>query len=184
MASSGPVFCGTGANFNDGGTTGWTNPTNLEGDTTGTAATCNIASNGGTSQLLRATNFDPTTPGFQIPAGATIDGVVAEIEMSAANNNRHYQNQIKLIVGGTETGDNKSTGATITTTKQFLSWGASNDTWGVALTPTDVNASDFGVSLKISRSSTSTTTTSAFRVRMTVYYTAAISTLAVYYIGA
>lgn len=185
MALSGPVFCGTGANSNDGGTTAWTNPTNVEGDTTGTAATCNISSNGGTSQLLRATNFDPITPGFAIPATATIDGVVAEIELAAANNNRHYQHTIRLLVGGTETGDNKSTAATISNSKQFVSWGGATDVWGATLTPADVNASDFGVSLKISRSSTSATTTSASRVRMTVYYTdvAPDTGIAVYYVG-
>jgi hypothetical protein len=165
MASS-TLFCGTGANSNDGGTTAWTNPTNIQGDTTTTAATCNIGTNPGTSQLLRATNF-----GFSIPAGATIMGVTAEIERSAANANRHFEDSIKLMKAGAEVGNNKSTGAAIPTTKGFGSYGGQNDLWGTTLIPSDVNNSGFGVSFKINRSSSQTTTTSVFRVRLTVEYT-------------
>jgi hypothetical protein len=45
--------------------------------------------------------------------------------------------------------------------------------WGNTLTPTDVNATGFGVSLKLLRTSTQTTTTSMFRISLEVYYTEA-----------
>jgi len=32
MGTAGPTYTGTGANFNDGGTTAWTNPTNIHLD--------------------------------------------------------------------------------------------------------------------------------------------------------
>ncbi len=159
------AFCGTGANNNDGGTTAWSTPTNIQGDTTGTAATCNIGSNPGTSQMLRASNF-----GFSIPSTATISGVTVEIERSAANASRHFENNIQLMVLGSEVGNNKSTGAGIPTTKGFATYGSSSDLWGIALTPSMISDPGFGVSFKISRSSSQTTTTSVFRVRITVEY--------------
>ena len=165
MASAGPSFCGTGANFNDGGTTAWSNPTNIQGDTTGTAATCNISANPGTSQKLRATNF-----GFSVPTAATIMGVTVEIERNAANANRHFENNIQLLKAGAEAGDNKSSGAAIPTTKAFGTYGGQNDLWGTTLTSGDVNNSGFGVSFKAGRSSSQTTTTSVYRVRITVEY--------------
>jgi len=164
MGSS-QAFAGTGVNFNDGGTTAWSNPTNIQGDTTSTAATCNVGTNGGTSQKLRASNF-----GFAIPSTATILGVTVEIENSAANNNRHFENNIQLLKAGTESGTNRSTGAAITTSKAFSVYGSSSDLWGNTLSPSDVNNSGFGVSFKISRSASQTTTTSVFRVRITVEY--------------
>jgi hypothetical protein len=164
MASS-QAFCGTGANFNDGGTTAWSTPTNIQGDTTGTAATCNVGANPGTSQKLRATNF-----GFAVPSGATIVGVTVEIERVAANANRHFDSNIQIMKAGSETGDNKSAGAAIPTTKAFGTYGGSSDLWGTTLSSTDVNNSGFGVSFKISRSSSQTTTTSVSRVRITVEY--------------
>jgi hypothetical protein len=164
MASS-QAFCGTGANFNDGGTTAWSTPTNIQGDTTGTSATCNISAGGGTSQKLRATNF-----GFNVPVGATIMGITAEIEVQAANTNRHADNNVQLMKAESETGNNKGTGANISNSKGFMAYGGQNDLWGTTWTPSEVNNSGFGFSFKIIRTGTATTT-SAFRVRLTVEYT-------------
>ncbi len=164
-AVAGPNWAGTGANYNDGGTTAWTNPTNVVGNTTSTAATFNTGTAGGTSQRLRATNF-----GFSIPSTATIDGVIVEVEQQAANTNRHRWNSVQILKGGTETGNNNSDNSIITASKIIKSFGTETDDWGASLTPSDVNASNFGVSLKVARYGTATTT-SIFRVRITVYYT-------------
>jgi hypothetical protein len=117
--------------------------------------------------MLRASNF-----GFAIPAGATITGVVAEIERNAGNNNRHSEHTVMLLVDGSEAGTNKSDGSTIPQAKAFKSYGDADDAWGLALTPDIVNASGFGVSFKIIRDANNATTTSVYRIRMTVYYTA------------
>lgn len=165
MATAGPTYTGTGANFNDGGLTAWSSPTNIQGDTTGTSATCNIATNNNASQLLRATNF-----GFSIPSTATIGGVTVEVERSAANANRHFEDVIKLMKAGAEVGTSQGTGVAIPTTKAFATYGGAANLWGTTLTPTDVNNSGFGFSFKINRSSSQTTTTSVFRIRITVTY--------------
>jgi hypothetical protein len=166
MAEQGPLFCGTGANFDDGGTTAWSDPTNIEGDTTATAATCSISSNGGTSHRLRCSNF-----GFSIPAGASIDGVLVEVEQQSANNSRQRWNSVLLLVAGSETGDDRSDASNIQNSKLFKDFGSSSDGWNASLTRAQVNATGFGVSLKIDRNSVNTTTTSFFRCRITVTYT-------------
>jgi pimeloyl-ACP methyl ester carboxylesterase len=165
MPSIGPLYSGTVVNFNDGGTTAWTNPTNAQGDTTGTAATVNIGTNGGTSHILRASNF-----GFSIPSGATIVGVETYIENQAANNNRHYWDSAQLLVNGAIAGDDRAAGLAVTTSKDNKLFGAPDDLWGTSLTPALVNASNFGMNIKLNRNAQQTTTSSIFRVALVVYY--------------
>jgi hypothetical protein len=163
----GANYCGTGANYNDGGLTAWTNPTNIQGDTTSTAATCAIGSNGGYSQELLCTNFN-----FSLPAGAVINGITVEVEQQSANNNRQYWSAIYLLSSGSHIGDNLSDGAAINTSKTIKSFGGATSMWGLTteqLTKTVVESSTFGVGLKIYRSGA--TTTSFFRCRITVNYT-------------
>lgn len=160
-------YCGTGANFNDGGNVAWSNPTNIQGDTTSTAATATgFTANGQTSQRLRASNF-----GFELPTGAVVNGIIVSVEQQSANNNRNGWHTVELLKSGSESGDNKSDSSAING-KTIKSFGANNDLWGNSLTYSDVNNSGFGVSLKIVRNSNSTTT-SIFRVEITVYYTTA-----------
>jgi hypothetical protein len=52
---------------------------------------------------------------------------------------------IKLIKGGTISGTDKSTGATIPTTQTSVNYGGASDLWGLTFTNTDINASNFGV---------------------------------------
>jgi hypothetical protein len=166
MVAEGPLFTGVGANFNDGGLTAWSNPTNIQGDTTSTAATCSIGTNGAASQRLRCSTF-----GFALPSTATVVGVLVEVEQSSANNSRQRWNSIRLLIAGAESGDDLSDAANIQTTKLFKSFGGASELWGLTPTAAQVNASGFGVSLKIDRNSTSSTTTSFFRCRITVTYT-------------
>lgn len=168
MATQGPSFVGTGANFNDAGTTAWSNPTNAQGDTTGTAATSIAgASVNNTSQVLRLSNF-----GFTIPSDATIDGITVEIENSVANNNRIAWNNVRLMKALTEGGTNLSDAAALFT-KAFKTFGSGSNLWGNSLAPSDVNGTGFGVSVKVIRTATQAATASIFRARITVTYTPA-----------
>ena len=161
--SAGPNYTGTGENFPDGGTTAWSSPANIQGDTPTTAATVSPGASG-TSQMLRASNF-----GFAIPTGSTVVGVTAEIEREAADNNRHSELSVRLLVGGTETGANKSDGSNIPKAKGIKSYGGANDLWSASLTPANINASDFGLAFKIQRTGNATTT-SVYRIRLTIHY--------------
>jgi hypothetical protein len=55
------------------------------------------------------------------------------------------ENSVKLIKGGTISGDDKSTNATLPTSDTYVSYGGASDMWGLSLVPSDINASNFGV---------------------------------------
>lgn len=60
------------------------------------------------------------------------------------------ESSIKLVKGGTISGNNKSTGASLPVgsgSETIISYGGSADIWGLTLTDTDINASTFGVAL-------------------------------------
>jgi len=169
-ASQGPLYAGTVSNFNDGGTTPWSNPANAQGNNTSTAATSSPPMEWDTTQRLRATNF-----GFTIPEGSTIDGVMTEIEYTANANNRFRDISNMLLVNGVEAGDEHSIGANWTTTKVFAPLGGADDVWGAQLTPEIVNASNFGISIKGERYHRQAVAGSVFRMRMTIFYTAPVN---------
>lgn len=170
MASEGPNSPGTLANVVTAGWV-WINP--------GNAATSNnsyalvLGSSGPQdSDQLQATNF-----GFSIPAGATINGVVVEIERNtnANSGNTVRDLTVRLVKGGTVTGDNKAdTGTNWPGSDTIKSYGGASDLWGATLTASDVNASNFGVVLAVRQNIVAPkafSTAFVDHIRITVHYT-------------
>lgn len=158
---------GTGANDATVGTQPWVNPTNISTDDTDNASVALSGAGGtGISEYLTATNF-----GFSVPVGATILGITASF-----NRKRDLlggvvtDNAVKLVKGGTVTGDNKA-GQTWSKTQSIQTYGSGNDLWGTALTPADVNASNFGVA--ISATAFNPSSAYVYAVYVTVYYSVA-----------
>lgn len=58
-------------------------------------------------------------------------------------------NSVRLVVGGSVTGDDKASGSFWpgSDPDSYVSYGSSSDDWSASLTPTNVNASDFGVAV-------------------------------------
>lgn len=172
MASSGPNNPGTGAD--DAGTGGfaWTNPGNILASDN-SYATRLFPGNGATTHYLKATNF-----GFAIPAGATIDGIVLEIERKCVVNsalNNAKDAIVKLVKGGTVSGNDKAdTSTRWPTSDTYATYGASNDLWGLSLTDSDVNSSTFGAVLSalFTRTGKINPDISVDHFRITVHYTA------------
>ena len=144
MPSTSLVIAGTGANNADAGNVAWSNPGNI------TAADGNVASSavksGTTTQYLHATNF-----GFSIPANATIEGVFARVLKMVTNVGtvQGADHTVQLIVGGVRSGSNNAQGGnwpkgTLTNTD----YGGAADKWGLALTPANINASNFGLAVR------------------------------------
>jgi hypothetical protein len=52
---------------------------------------------------------------------------------------------IRIVKGGIIQGDEKSTNATLPGSDAYVSYGSSDDLWGLSWTPGDINAADFGV---------------------------------------
>lgn len=158
---------GTGANDSSIGTQPWLNPTNISTDDSDNAS---VAVNGSagtpSSQYLTATNF-----GFSVPVGATILGVTASFSRKRdALGGVVSDNAVKLVKGGTATGDNKA-GQGWSKTQSTQTYGSGDDLWGTSLTPADVNASNFGVA--ISATAFNPSTAYVYAVYVTVYYSIA-----------
>lgn len=156
-ASSGPNSPSTLADDSGTGTVAWTNASNA-GASDNSYATVTIGFVAGHSHYLKATNF-----GFDIPSDVTIDGIVAEVEAKKVQMSMCMPmvrfGGVRLVKGGTITGNNKSGYTELNgsannpedcgtsgpaPTDEYYSFGGSSDLWGVSLTPSDVNASNFG----------------------------------------
>lgn len=169
--SQGPNSCSTGADDSGVGTITWSDPGFIISSNDQRAT----ADNGGTTattHYLKATDF-----GFSIPAGSTIDGVVVEWERATYGfvPPTAVDNTIKLVKGGTISGDNKSAGASWpgAGSEAYASFGGASDLWGLALSVDDINASNFGSVLVADLSGGGFGGGGVDHVRITVYYTAA-----------
>lgn len=179
MASEGPNNPGTGANDDAVGTVAWSNPGNtLTSDDSkaqyvfSVSGQTNVVTN-----YCKATNF-----GFSIPTGATIDGIVVEIEKLGQTNfnpdtNYVQDSAVKIVkadgsIGTTNKGD--------TTTKwasadAYITYGGDTDLWDETWSPTDINDTDFGVviSANLTKESSRSVSANIDHIRITVHYTEA-----------
>ena len=135
-------FVGTGASV-AGINTDWANPGRITAEN-GSSATA-------TFTPVAATDYiQGTNCGFAIPVGAAITGV--EVGFKVYDAGAHLPGFVpvitvsaKLVKGGAISGNDGSDSASWGSTA--LAWftlGSSTSMWGLALTPSDCNASDFG----------------------------------------
>ena len=139
MPSTGLTLAGTGAASGTGQI--WASPGNITASDD-SYAVATLTKTNTTTQNLDATNF-----GFALPAGATIDGIEVRIERSAGNTCKDLL--VQLIKGGTAQGDDKAdTGTNWPSTDTNADYGGSTDLWGISLSESDIEASDFGVTVR------------------------------------
>lgn len=134
---------GSAVNGSGGGSTNWTNPGNVT-SSDDNYATCVFGNEGDSSKDLDCTNF-----GFSIPAGSTIDGIEVNIERNGGT--QIQDTSIKLLNddgAGGESAQDKSAGATWSSTDAVVTFGGSTDTWGETWSVSDVNSSSFGVRIQ------------------------------------
>lgn len=173
-ANTGATDAGTGANVSGIGSTAWTNPNNIA--TVSTTDYARVTINNGISNYLQGSNY-----GFSIPTNSTINGIVLTIrkERQSGAGNEYYDQAVNLVKNGTVIGNNKA----ITTTNWGregqnpppVTYGASNDTWGVSWSSDDINAANFGA--VISARTPDNIYASVFYMQITVYYTTPSGTL-------
>lgn len=148
--SEGPNAPGTTANDDAVGTVAWSD---TDGAMANGEALVAVVS-GGTgveqSNYLLLTNF-----GFAIPAGATIDGIVASIDRDGNGQLIGAGAEIrdavvKLVIGGVVTGNNKAiTGSAWPTTETATEYGGVADLWGTTPTAEQINAAGFGIVVSV-----------------------------------
>jgi len=144
------------------GTVAWSNPDNAKvSDNIYTVATINNQQ----THILRATNF-----GFTIPSEATITGITVEAE---AKTSGYYPiwtlDYVRIIKAGVVKNTNKTL-AGYGTTDSYKLTGSSSDLWGETWTYSDINSSDFGVSIRTAADAHENTIY-IDHIRITVYYT-------------
>ncbi len=167
MASQGPNSGGTFANDSSYGTTAWTSPSNAAASED-SYATCTLGSFN-SSQYLKATNF-----GFSIPSGATIDGIVVEVELKASSSFLINDSSVKIVKGGTIGGTDKKRSPAVfwPAVDTYITYGGASDLWGLTWTDSDINGSTFGIvfSAHVDTGKASITA-SIDHIRITVHYT-------------
>lgn len=169
MTTAGPRDPGTMANVNIPSGVDWSNPDNAKiSNNVYAVATTTIP---GFSSYLKASNF-----GFTIPAGATIKGIIVEIERNRLGGAGTILDKVVSIVksDGSIGAENKKLGtAWNTTIDTYYSYGGETDLWSEAWETTDINDSDFGVVLQADHgaSQIGQRDPSVDHIRITVYYT-------------
>ena len=140
----------------------WTDPNNIKANDAANAVASAVDTY---TYRIKATNF-----GFAIPTGATIDGILVEVEKVANTYINDYRVQL-LDANGSLVGDNKAD--TVTDwANAIISYGGATDKWNASPTEAMIEDVDFGIVL----SAQSTPAFGAARIdfiRMTIYYTEA-----------
>ncbi len=114
--------------------------------------------------------------GFTIPSGATIMGIIVEIEKKcnvADGGNNVKDLVVKLNTSADSAGSESKadTGTSWPTTEAFISYGSDSDLWTDAWTADDINSSNFGARLGARlHTSGSSVTASVDSFRITVWY--------------
>lgn len=157
---------GTLANDSSYGQDAWTNPGNAATSDNSRAAYIPPTYGSRSSNYLKATNF-----GFSIPSNATIDGILVEVESYQDGWNDVTWEVVKLVKGGVVSGTNKrnQSGFYPPQTEQYFSFGGASDLWSLSFTPSDVNASNFGV--VVAFGTIDEIWSYIDHIRITIYYT-------------
>lgn len=120
------------------------------------------------SKYLASTNFS-----FSIPAGATIDGIVVDVERKCDIASKAIDNAVYLTKNGTvAVGSNKAKFfPAYPTTDTYTTYGTSSDLWGTTWTAEEINSANFGLLFQSIPDTDAAFTVSVDHIRITVYYT-------------
>lgn len=151
----------------------WSNPGSVytSDDSRATAALdkSGVEGRSGSRRLL-VTGFDFSA----IPADATIDGVVVEVEKSTTSTSGSPKDAAIQLVNAANpfgVGDFKGNDEIWPTTDTYSTYGGAANKWGLVLTRSDVVDAAFGVAISAALQVDGACTVQIDHVRMTVYYT-------------
>lgn len=179
--SAGPLSAGNSASVSFAGSNfNFNNVNNVfSSDNNRASSTGLVTLFTGETEYLQATNF-----GFNIPSTAIICGVAVEAEKSATGIGTVLgiglsyvtDHSVRLVRNGAVVGNNKATGTHWTGTETYHSYGGANDIWGVAWTPADINANNFGIAFSSSINGLAMLIPNVRidHIRITVYYNIAL----------
>ena len=165
-SSQGPQSAATAVDDGSTGTVAWSGP--------GDAKTSNdvyafAGLTSSTSHYLKLTGF-----GFSIPAGSTVTGVSVAVERIKTGSSQDVRDaSVKLVKAGSVVGsEHADTGTTWPYAADGTkTYGSGSDLWGTTLSPSDVNASGFGVAISARNLSSTGSFAKVDSVTITVTYT-------------
>ena len=167
MASAGPNTGATAANDSSNGSAlNWSGSANAVSSNDARASITLSSGSVNISRYLKITNF-----GFAIPTGATIDGIVAEIEAQSSTGTKGVWEEVRLVKASTVTGSDLSSAIDLPASDTFVSHGGATELWGETWSSTDINSSGFGVAISVTNASASSQNALIDSARITVYYT-------------
>jgi hypothetical protein len=172
--SAGPLPAGRVLNSTAAGTIGWTNVLNTQlndnayasaGQSLGVLASA-------TSNYLILDSF-----GFNIPGTALITGIqvtrLAYVDGLLIGSSAK-DNVVELLKNDVVGGTNRASASAWPSSEGLQTYGGSSDTWGLTLTPADVNAPGFGIAMSVKLNSGLASlflTANIDQVSVTVFYT-------------
>ena len=145
----------------------WTSPTNIYSDNAVySSVTATTYDTNDYTYLLKATTF-----GFAIPSGVTINGIKVEMECYNDSGETGKDVVFQLTKNGTaRVGTNKATNANWATSPTIITYGGSADLWGTTWTPTEINASTFGIHM-VNQATAENADIYVDYIRITIYFT-------------
>jgi len=164
MASQGPNSPATAVDDSTVGTETWSSVTDvLTSNNTYANMPCLVSR---ITHYVKVTNF-----GFSIPSGATIDGIVVEVEIKSTGVTGARDSSVKLVKSGTISGTDLARSAAIGA-ETYIVYGTSTNLWGLAWTDADINSSLFGAAFAATWTFSKGGVIQLDHIRITVYYTA------------
>lgn len=168
--SEGPNLPLTGSTGTLSGSTAachWTSPTNISADD-GSVASGGSCTSGGYSNYLKSQGHS-----FNIPTGATIDGIEVRIERQAGGT-RHTDRHVQVTNGdgsGGYSATDLANGTDWSNTGVYT-YGGPTELWGETWTPAKINSFLFGVAVAVDVTSFFVATTAdCDYIDVKVYYT-------------
>jgi len=163
-AQSGPNNGSTFVDDSSVGSIAWSSPSNAQ-TSDDSRATASLGANE-ISHYLKATGF-----GFNIPTGASIDGIQVDVERNGGSSGKISDNSVRLVQNGTIAGDDKSAVEAWPSSDAYITYGGSTDTWGLTWTYSDINNSNFGFVISAQHDNSGATRyASVDHIQITVYY--------------
>lgn len=150
MSDTGWKSPGTVVDDSSVGTKAWSNPSNAKANDSTYAELWAMSSTFSYSHYLKATNF-----GFNVPSGATITGIEAQIKRGDVYYYTYDENVRLVLSNGSIGSENKAKTTTNWGSIEYIAYGGSSDLWSETLSASDINDTDFGLVLSIKLSDVS-----------------------------
>jgi hypothetical protein len=123
------------------------------------------------SNVLNLTGF-----GFNIPSFSIINGITVTIKKRADRAGQLNDKDIRLIIAGNQSGDNKASTTAWSSVDATVKYGSATDKWGMqSISAASLNSISFGIALQVQNGATANTALIDY-VSVTVSYSGSSQT--------